>query len=277
MTNNISNVPILLVLYPYKMSEFLYNLHELPQFPPFCEVVLWDLSLLINPQFSKALAYERSTRSNVITISTWAGFLRHVSDLANISATRPVSIRHIFPTSATEILVTALVSLTFLRRGAKQFYMHTGGIPVLNNEIATANPNNTRGKTLITRFREFMTTVSSPFELKTRVSYSLYTNIARFFSGPITHQLAAGEHYVQEVLRFPNQRTKLVLGHSDDYSSYLRSLKHNPMHASHITDLAVMLDSNEPHSVGDYFQLRRPRPLTGANWFPAVMNFFDRL
>ena len=277
MNKDISKVPILLVLYPYKMSEFLYNLYELPQFAPFCEVVVWDLSSLANPKWAQAISYERSARSNVITIATWASFFRLVSNLANLSATRPVSIRHFLPTSAAEMLITALVSFTFLRRGAKQFYMQTGGIPVLNNEVETTNPNNTRGKTFIARVREFITNVSSPFELKTRVSYSIYTNIARFFSGPITPQFAAGEHYVQEALRLPNKRTKLVFGHSDDYSSYLRSLKHNPKHASHITDLAVMLDSNEPHSVGDYFQLRRRRRLTAANWFPAVMNFFDRL
>ena len=277
MNKDKPKVPILLVLSQYKLGEFFYNLFEFPQFDPFCEVVVWDLSLLANPKWAQALSYDRSARSNVITIATWATLFRRISELANMSATRPISIRHFLPTSAAEMLITALVSFTFLRRGAKQFYMQTGGILVLNDEFTATNPNQTPSKTFVARFREFLKHVSSLAELKTRISYSIYTNLARIFSGPITHLFAAGEHYVQEALRFPNKRTKLVIGHSDDYSSYLRSLKHNPMHASHITDLAVMLDSNEPHSVGDDTLMNRPHALTAANWFPAITKFFDQL
>ena len=276
MNKDLSKVPILLVLFQYKLGEFFYNQFEIPQFEPLCEVVIYDLSLLTNPKWAQALSYDRSARSNVITIATWTSFFRHVSDLANIAATRPISIRHFLPNSAAEMMITAFVSLTFLRRGAKQFYMHNGGLPIPRTSIET-NPTNTRDPILIARFQSFLAHVSSLSELKTRVNFSINRYLARIFSGPITHQLAAGEHYVQEVLRFPNQRTKLVLGHSDDYSSYLRSLKHNPMHASHITDLAVMLDSNEPHSVGDDTLMNRPHALTAANWFPAITKLFDQL
>ena len=259
------------------MSEFLYNLMELSHFAPFCEVIVWDLSLLTNPTFAQSLAYERTPRTNVITIATWRSLLRHVSDLEIMSATQPVSIRHILPTSTAEILLTALISFRFLRRDAKQFYMQIGGIPVLSDEFADANPNNTPSKTLIARYREFLKHVSSLSEFQARVSYSLYTNLARFFSGPITHQFAAGEHYVQEALRFQNKRAKLVFGHSDDYSNYVRNIHHIPKQASTHTNLAIMLDSEDPHSIGDNFQLHRLQRLTAANWFPAITKLFDQL
>lgn len=277
MTKDISKVPILLVLYPYKMSEFLYNLGELSHFSPFCEVVVWDLSVLTNPKWAQALSYERTARSNVITIATWTSFFQHVSNLANQSATRPLSIRHVLPTSTAEMLITALTSFTFLGHGAKQFYMQIGGIPLLSDEFAYTNSNNTTSKTLIAKSREFLKHVSSFTELQTRVSYSLYTNLARFFSGPITHQFAAGEHYVQEALRFPNKRTKLVFGHSNDYSNYARSIQQSSKQVFHTTNLAVMLDSNEPHSVGDDTLMNRPHRLTATNWFPAITKLFDQL
>ena len=259
------------------MSEFLYNLGELSHFAPFCEVVVWDLSLLTNPTFAQSLAYERTPRTNVITIATWRSLLRHVSDLEIMSATQPVSIRHVLPTSTAEILLTALISFTFLRRGAKQFYMQIDGIPVLSDEFVDANRNNTPNKTLIAKYRNFLKHVGSFSEFQARASYSIYTNLARFFSGPITHQFAAGEHYVQETLRFSNKRTKLVFGHSDDYSNYVSSIQHTPKQASFTTNLAVMLDSNEPHSVGDATLMNRPHKLTAANWFPAITKLFDQL
>ena len=276
MNKDLSKVPILLVLFQYKLGEFFYNQFEIPQFEPLCEVVIYDLSLLTNPKWAQALSYDRSARSNVITIATWTSFFRHVSDLANIAATRPISIRHFLPNSAAEMMITACVSLTFLRRGAKQFYMHNGGLPIPRTSIET-NPTNTRDPILIARFQSFLAHVSSLSELKTRVNFSINRYLARIFSGPITHQLAAGEHYVQEALRLQNKRTKLVFGHSDDYSKYVRSIQHTPKQASHTTNLAVMLDDNEPHSVGDYSRMHRPSELTAAKWFPAITKLFDQL
>ena len=277
MNEDKPKVPILLVLFQHKLGEFFYNMFELPQFEPFCEVVVWDLSLLTNPKWAQALSYERSARSNVITVATWASFFRHVSDLANISATRPISIRHFLPNSAAAMMITAFVSLTFLRRGAKQFYMHNGGLPIFRIPIAPNNPNNSRNPILIARFQKFIAHVSSLSDLKTRVSFSINKNIARIFSGAVTHQLLAGEHYVHEALRFPNKRTKLVFGHSDDYSNYARSIQQSSKQVFHTTNLAVMLDSNEPHSVGDDTLINRPHRLTAANWFPAITKLFDQL
>ena len=277
MNKDISKAPILLVLSQYKIGEFSYNRLEIQQFAPFCEVVVWDLSFLTNPKWAQALSYERAARSNVITIAAWTSFFRHVSDLANISATRPITIRHFLPNSAAEMLITAFVSLTFRKRGAKHFYMLNDGIPILQPPTATTNPINTHSKTWLTKFTIFLGHVSSLSEFTNRLSYSIFTNLARIFSGRITHLFAAGEHYVQEALRLQNKRKQLVFGHSNDYSKYVGSIQHTPKQASRTTNLAVMLDSNEPHSVGDDTLGNRPHKLTAANWFPAITMLFDQL
>jgi len=81
MNKHSASTQILLVLYPYPMSEFLYNMYKLNNFSPYCDVVVWDISMLANPKFASKLTYARATRGNIVSLSTWTQFLRSVADL----------------------------------------------------------------------------------------------------------------------------------------------------------------------------------------------------
>ena len=66
MNKHSASKPVLLVLYPYPVSEFLYSLMELDYFEPYCDVIVWDVSTLANPTFASALTYARASRSNIV-------------------------------------------------------------------------------------------------------------------------------------------------------------------------------------------------------------------
>jgi len=61
-----------LVIYPYKFSDFVYNLLELDNFKQYCDVRVWDISMITTPDFSKAVSSDRCRKREVtVVLSFW--------------------------------------------------------------------------------------------------------------------------------------------------------------------------------------------------------------
>ena len=277
MNKHSASKPILLVLYPYPMSEFLYNLNELNNFSPYCDVVVWDISMLTNLKFASALTYARATRRNIVSISTWRQFYRSVADLKRQSLTHTITIRTFATTNAAEFLVATHLYYSFRKSPIKRFDVINDGLPVLTATSVNNSPHNAPSTPLIARFRAFTKHLISMRELRIRIADTIFRTLARTYSGAFTHRLVAGQHYLPEGLRGKQQGTTMLFGHSDDYSNYLRTSLDNTAEITHSQKFAVMLDAPGPAFPDDYIQMGRTPPNTAAIWYPALAKFFDRL
>ena len=278
MNKHSATKPILLILYPYPVSEFLYNLMELDYFLPYCDVIVWDISRLANHKFGSALTCARATRSNIVSISTWIQFFRCVANLKQLSLTHALSLRNVLlVTNAAEFLISTHLYYSFRKSAIKRFDVINVGVPVLTATPENNSPHNAPSTPLIARLLVFIQHITSLQELNTRIADTIFRTLARNYSGALTHRLVAGQHYLPEAVRGRKQGTTLVLGHSDDYSTYLRTSLDNTAEITHSQKFAVMLDAPGPAFTDDDAQLGRTPPSTAAIWYPALAKFFDRL
>ena len=277
MNKHSASTQILLVLYPYPMSEFIYNLYELNNFSPYCDVVIWDISMLTNFKFASALTYARATRSNIVSISSWRQFFRSVADLKQLSLTHALTIRTFPATNAAEFLVATHLHFSFRKSPVKQFDVINYGLPVLTATPADNSPHKTPSTPLIAKFKIFIQHISSLQELNTRIADTIFRALARTYSGALTHRLVAGQHYLPEGLRGKRKGTTMLFGHSDDYSNYLGTSLDKTAEITHSQKFAVMLDAPGPAFTDDSLQLGRAPSCTAAVWYPALAKFFDHL
>lgn len=201
MNKHSASKTILLVLYRYPVSEILYSLMELDYFSPYCDVIVWDISMLTNPTFASALTYARASGNNIVSIFTWTQFLRIVADLKQLSLTHALTIRTFPATNAAEFLVATPLYFSFRKSPVKQFDVINGGLPVLTATSADNSPHKAPSTSLIARFNVFTKHISSLQELNTRIADTIFHTLARTYSGALTHRLVAGQHYLPEALR----------------------------------------------------------------------------
>ena len=277
MNKHSASKPILLVLYPYPVSEFLYRLMELDYFLPYCDVIVWDVSMLTNPTFASALTYARASGNNIVSISTWTQFFGIVADMKQLSLTHALTIRTFPATNAAEFLVATHLYFSFRKSQVKQFDVINDGLPVLTAASADYSPHKAQSTALIARFRAFTQHLSSLQEINIRLANTIFRTLARIYSGALTHRLVAGQHYLPEALRGKKQVTTLLFGHSDDYSNYLRTPLDTTAEITHSQKFAVLLDSSGPAFTDDSLQVGRAPSCTAAVWYPALAKFFDHL
>ena len=277
MNKHSASKPILLVLYPYPVSEFLYSLMELDYFEPYLDVIVWDVSMLANPTYASALDYARASRNNIMSISTWTQFFRIVADLKELSQTHALTIRTFPATNAAEFLIATHLYYSFRKSPVKRFDVINPGLPLLTTSPANGSPHKIPSTGLIARFKVFIQHISSLQELNTRIAETIFRTLARTYSGALTHRLVAGQSYLPEAVRRRKQDSTLIFGHSDDYSAYLRNSVHYTAKTPDQPKFAVMLDAPGPAFPDDDIQLGRKPPSTAAVWYPALAKFFDQL
>ena len=168
MNKHSASKTILLVLYPYPVSEFLNSLIELDYFLPYCDVIVWDISMLTNPTFASALTYARVSRNNIVSIFTWTQFFRIVADLKELSLTPALTIRTFPATNAAEFLIAAHLYFSFRKSPVKQFDVIKGGLPVLTATSPDNSPHKALSTSLIARFKVFIRNISSLQEARSK-------------------------------------------------------------------------------------------------------------
>ena len=186
MNKHSASKTILLVLYPYPVSEFLYSLMELDYFLPYCDVIVWDVSRLTNPTFASALTYARASGNNIVPIYTWTQFFGIVADMKQLSLTHALTIRTFPATNAAEFLVATHLYFSFRKSPVKQFDVINGGLPVLTATSADSSPHKALSTSLIAGFKVFIRHISSLQEINIRIADTIFRTLARTYSGALT-------------------------------------------------------------------------------------------
>ena len=271
--------PIYIVIYPYIFSDFIYDLLELDYFKSYCDVEVWDVSLLATPNFSKKLSMSTSDKKEVFSLSSFTEFVRCVLKLKNRSSDTKVTIlNQISCNSFKELFCNVIITMLLKKNDIAIINLYNGGIPIFVNDAVYENAIH-RFSGLIAKAARSLSKMSSFTEARI-LAVSIFINLLRRFL-PLepTHRLIAGSDWLAQAQRvaFAQNSVKMVNGHSNDYSNYLR--RRSKLKDSEFLQgkIAVFLDRPEPMFPSDLIGLGRKVHLTSDIWYPALTKFFDKI
>ena len=278
MLERTANTPLLLMVYPYKFNEFHYSLYELAYFYPHCEVVVWDISLLVNRKFTNAIASDRSQRTNVVVVEKWTDLITRILELRRQYTTPRLYVDHVIPVANGPEFLASLVLKLFLRKTKAIFIERANaGIPLYCPVGSTDGSPYSQARGWGARLQTATANLTTITELIVRSQYHFFRLLAKMVTSPITYRLVAGEQYVADNLRTRYGPNGLVLGHSDDYSRYLiRTMTVSPT-APPTTTLGVLIDGGGPMFPGDEAQTGFVNNVTSSEWYPSLTYFIDQL
>lgn len=268
------------VIYPYKFTDFLYDLMELSYFKRYCDVLVLDISQLTAPKFSKGISAGRSKKSNIIEISSWREFVRQVYELRKLSACKNICIQNVVPHNSIVGFLCNLIITVFLKNKGMAIYdLYISGTPVYQPGTA-AEPNEaTRFSILIDRMLRFAKHTTTFSEAMKKISNVLLDLLARWMPSATTHRLVAGDDW-EALARMSGparNRIKLIYGHSHDYSNNLLHERRSSITMLPSKRIAVLLDAAGPMFGDDYIYMGRKVYLSADVWYRSLTRFFDQL
>jgi len=277
MINKPTKKPLLVVIYPYKFTDFVYRLMELGYFERYCDVIVWDISPITTPNLSKAVSAESSKNNNVIILSSLRDFFRCLSELKKRSTEANICIVNEVTNSSFFEFICNWIITAFLRtKNIAVLDLYNGGVPL-------RFPGRAAGSSLgfFARGLRFVKNTSTLSEAKHKISSLLFGWLASFLPSATTHRLIAGEDWLLLAKSIDVERNKirLVYGHSYDYSNnLLHKLKSSSLTSVRSQNsIAVLLDGAGPMFASDSALSGRKVHFTTDVWYPALCRFFDRL
>ena len=135
---------LFVVIYPYKFTDFLYDLIEVGEFKRYCDVLVLDISMITARKYSKGVSAKRSEKDGVITLSSSLSFIRNVYELRKRSAKINICILNEVPYSSPSEVICNLIITAFLRRKCVILDLYNAGVPI-NYYDGTLAPNGITG------------------------------------------------------------------------------------------------------------------------------------
>lgn len=280
MSKDLINKPLFVVIYPYKFTDFVYDLIELDEFKHYCDVQVWDISSITTPKFSKNVSAKRSSKKEVVEVLKLLDFIRRVYELRQRSFDTKICILNKVTYFTTyEFICNIILSILLKKRNIAIIDLKNGGIPLRYiGETSKHNKINLLSGFIakVNCFAKDSTTISEAVKNILGIFLSL---LSRIIPSAITHRLVAGEDWLT-LDRGKGQgsnQIRLVYGHSHDYSNKLLhdlkpvSLEKPPKKK------AVLLDITGPAFRGDASFNGHKNFLTSEVWYPTLVRFFDRL
>jgi hypothetical protein len=270
---------LFVVIYPYKFTEFLYELTELEFFKGHVDVLVLDVAEITNPNFSKRISAERSVRDEIVKVTSWRCLIRHLLELRRRSQATNICVQNVVPyVTPKEFLCNLAISI-LLRKRVTMFDLYISGTPVYAmGEAAEKSPPG-RSRALIDAACRFAWHSTTPIEAIKKISAVMLRALARLTPLAITHRLVAGKDWMAlaQAHGLGAGRVKIVHGHSHDYSNNLIRERSGHNLARPAIRTAVLLDAAGPMFGDDYVYMGRKVYLTSDIWYPALTKFFDQL
>ncbi len=273
------NKPLLVVIYPYKFTDFVYEKIELDYFKRYCEVCVWDISPITTPNFAKVVITERSKSNDVTVLSSLLDFIRCVYELRKRLVEANIYIvNEVYSNSLSEFICNLIISAFLRTKNVTIIEYCNGGVPV-KYPCTDAMPAKLNHLGFLSKAMRFIKGVSTFSEAKKTIISVSFQRLGHLLVSSATHRLVAGEDYlaIAQVKFRSKKRIQLVYGHSEDYSNnLLHELNSSPFVIPH-NKIAVYLDGPGPMFMGDAVQLGRKICFTSDVWYPALCHFFDRV
>jgi len=269
---------LFVVIYPYKFTDFVYDLIELGDFRRYCDVLVLDISMITTPGFSKGISAGRSKKNEVVALSSWSDFVRRVYDLRKRSAKTNICILNEVPYNSFPEFICNLIITAFLRRKRVAVLdLYNGGVPLRYPEDALTLNEIAPKSSFYARTLRFIKNTSTPLEAWKKSLSVLFGFLARFMPSATTHRLVAGKDWLKlaEQNKPASNQIRLIFGHSHDYSNNLLHKLKSPAFFLPQKKTAVLLDSAGPMYGSDSVHTGRRVCFTTNVWYPALTRWFD--
>jgi len=271
---------LFVVIYPYKFTDFVYDLIELGEFKRYCDVLVLDISMITTPKFSKGVSAKRSEKNEVVTLSSLLSFIRRIYELRKRSAKINICVLNEVSYSSPSEFICNLIITAFLRRTSIVILeLYNGGVPIHYLGGAARHNELDQNSGFLAKALRFIKNTSTLSEAGKKILSVLFGSLARFMPSATTHRLVAGEDWLKLARqRKPaSNQIKLVFGHSHDYSNNLLHKLKSPAFALPQKKIAVLLDGAGPMYGSDSVYMGRKVYFATDVWYPALTRFFDRL
>jgi hypothetical protein len=279
MSYNLNDKPLLVVIYPYKFTDFVYHKLELGYFSKSCDVYIWDISHIATPAFANAVITERSSLKEVIVLYRMRDFIRKVSELKKKSRyTKAFIITEVYNNSLREFLCNLILKILLNRRSISVIEYCNGGVPLNYPSLKNKAGEFEKAGFLAKSYNFIKRATSIKEVLKTVVSV-FFQRLGNHFASITTHKLVAGEDYLnisKESFR-GKKGISLVYGHSEDFSNFI--LQRNKVNdfIPPYPKIATYIDGPGPMFTGDVAYFGRKVHFTSEVWYPSLCHFFDEI
>jgi hypothetical protein len=257
-----------ILIYPFKFVDTLYTIMGLDKFSDETEILILDISIILNKKFSESIAAV-STLQKIRKVRSIRQLITEIRDIKKQSSDKKTCVNYLAPLDSLKaLLINLLCFLYFKKSEIKVIITILPGIPP---ETLTLKTNN-----LASRLVSKISRMSSiKMFIKTIYGYA-WARIPSPMSYLLTHKLIAGRYYMeQELKKNCNKNIKTIKGHSFDYDSYLSSISKNTESIDRTT--IVFLDDAGPLFSNDYVLISAKIYKTIGVWYPALCRFFDHL
>lgn len=273
-----SKKAVFVVIYPYKFTEFVWNLIELNEFKRFVDVQVWDISLITTPKFAKGLAVGRSVRNEVITVASMRDYISRLFDLRRqAECTNICILNEITWSSPAEYLCNFFLVFVLKNKNVKVFDLYNGGVPVVYPKDIEKDYAFQQGSDFFSKLSRFFSRTTTLTEAWRTICSSFLTRLSKIVPTALTHRLVGGEQWLS--LAIMSQRTgmSIVKGHSHDYSNHLLAGKATFPQEGIGSKTAVFLSSANPMFGSDEILSGGDQLFTIEVWYPALVRFFNFL
>lgn len=254
----------LLILYPYPMGNFIYQLYDIEKLSDYYNVIIYDFSNLVAPGFTKFKDEHKLSNKNILELSGWIYSYREMIKL--IKKNNLIILYELRNEKFGEFILRFIIN-KYKKKYNIKLYCYVGGcIPEdaykkLSNNVFKKIINYIK---LVSSFEEFVLIVKRNF---TRA-------ICRSIKLKFDFILAGGDVWKNKYLTI-EKNTKIVDAHSHDFNKYLRSANKNATFESESLSQAIFLDSGSPMFPGDYAHTKTKPLFTKEKWYPALCKFFE--
>jgi len=266
----------LIVLYPYKFTDFIWTLFELDEFQKYVNVEVWDLSKFLNRRYTKKITGIYSQRSEVSQVSNIFEFISKLSHLRKRQTNRIIFLNEIGVESPLNLLVRKLLQSYFGRSTAYFVEFFNSGVPINTH---TTRRDDFQSNAKISRWRKLHLLLISSHSfrevLKKAITYAS-SQVSKKISFPLTHILVAGNDYYNFIKPSLSPAVTILFGHSNDYSAYRIYETRMKKNALVRNETAILLDSASPYFKSDEILTQRGSMATVEKWYPSL-NLFCKL
>ena len=270
---------LLVVIFPFKFTDFKYDQLGLSYFERYCDVLVLDISMITAPKLAKGVSVKRCKKNEVVTVSSLFSFIRHVYELRRRSTKINIAMLTAIRGSSPSEVICNLIIVGLLKRKCVVFDLYNPGVPNLDPGDVARSKEFGHDSGLLAKFLRLAKNATTLLEARKALTAVFLGRLKRFLPSATTHRLVAGEDSlkVAEQEKRAKDKIKLVFGHCDNYSNNLLAELKPPVFDSFPQKMAVFLDGAGPMFGSDFLHSGRKGSLTSDKWYPLVTRFIDQV
>jgi len=253
-----------IIIYPYKFVDTLYTIMGLDGFCDETEILVLDISIILNKKFSDCIAAAQ-TLEKIRKVQSLRQFINEIRDIKKQSANKITCVNCKIPLDSLKALFFNMLCFLYFKNTQLKFLTTTNsGLPNFKS--------NSLGFNIVSKISR----ISSLGEFIKKMNDHIWSKIPSPMNFLETHKLIAGSHYISQELNKKNSNNiKLIKGHCFDYDRYLSSISQNTKCKDRNT--IIFLDEPGPLFKSDYALTGDKVQKTIDTWYPSLCKFFDHL